>query len=54
MKEILSPPKRSNQLGPDKPSIIYVPEALFPGVKRPDPEADHSAPSSTVVKNSWS
>jgi hypothetical protein len=53
-KGILSPPKRSDQLGPDKPSVVGVPEALFSGVKRPDRETDHSAPSSTLVKNSWS
>jgi hypothetical protein len=25
----------------------------FPGVKRPGPEADHSPPSSSEVKNEW-
>jgi len=27
--------------------------SLFPGVKRPGSEADHSRPSSAEVKNAW-
>jgi hypothetical protein len=26
---------------------------LFPGVKRPGPEADHSPPTSAEVKKTW-
>jgi hypothetical protein len=40
-------------LGPIQP-IIWVPGALFLGVKRPEREADHSLPSSPEVKNAWS
>jgi hypothetical protein len=40
---------RTNQ---DKSSNIYkVPEALSPGVKRPEREVDHSPPPSGKVKN---
>jgi hypothetical protein len=31
--------------------LQWVPKALFPGVKRPGNEADHSSPSSDKVKN---
>jgi hypothetical protein len=33
-------------LGSAQPHIRWIPEALSPGVKRPDREADHSLPSS--------
>jgi hypothetical protein len=37
--------------GRTQPPIQWVPWALSPGVKRPEREADHSAPSITEVKN---
>jgi hypothetical protein len=37
-------------LGPNKPSKQWVMWALFPGIKRPGREADHSPPSSPEVK----
>jgi hypothetical protein len=37
-----------------QPPIQRLPEAVFPGVKRPGREADHSPPSSAEVKNAWS
>jgi hypothetical protein len=37
-------------LGPTRPPIQWVPEALYLGKKRPGPEADHSPPSSAKVK----
>jgi hypothetical protein len=37
-------------LGPTQPPIQWVPEALSLGAKRPRREADHSPPSSAVVK----
>jgi hypothetical protein len=40
-------------LGPTKPPIQWVPEALSSGVKRPGHEADHSPPNSTEVKKTW-
>jgi hypothetical protein len=40
-------------LGPTQPPVQWVPEALFPGVKRPGRKADHSPPSSDEVKNEW-
>jgi hypothetical protein len=33
--------------------IKWLPGAVSPGVKRPWREADHSAPSSVEVKNTW-
>jgi hypothetical protein len=41
-------------LGPTKPPNQWMPGALSLGVKRPGREADHSAPSSAEVKNTWS
>jgi hypothetical protein len=41
-------------LGLTQPHIQWVPGVLFLGVKRPRCEADHSPPSSAVVKNAWS
>jgi hypothetical protein len=38
---------------PTQPPIQWVPGTLFLGVKRPEPEADHSPPSSAKVKNAW-
>jgi hypothetical protein len=36
-------------LGPTQPPIQWVPGALFPGVNRPEREADHSPPSSAEL-----
>jgi hypothetical protein len=33
--------------------IQWAPRALFPGVKRPRREADHSPPASAEVKKTW-
>jgi hypothetical protein len=33
--------------------IQWVPDALFPGVNRPEREADHSPPTSAEVKKTW-
>jgi hypothetical protein len=41
-------------LGPTQPPIQWIPKALFPGIKRPDRQADHSPPSSVEVKNARS
>jgi len=41
-------------LGPKKPPIQWIPEALTPRTKRPGREADHSPPSRVKVKNAWS
>jgi hypothetical protein len=41
-------------LGHTQPPIQWVPGALSMGVKRSEPEADHSPPSSAEVKNAWS
>jgi hypothetical protein len=41
-------------LEPTRPSIQYVSGVLSLGLKRPGRETDHSAPSSTEVKNAWS
>jgi hypothetical protein len=38
-------------LGLAQPPITWVPGALSLGVKRPGPEADHSPPSGSEVKN---
>jgi hypothetical protein len=40
-------------LGSTQPPIQWVPWALFPGVKRPGYEADHSPPTSAEVKKIW-
>jgi hypothetical protein len=39
-------------LGPTQP-IKWVPRALSPGVEQSGREADHSAPTSANVKNTW-
>jgi hypothetical protein len=39
--------------GAHEPPIEWVRGALFPGVKRPAREADHSPPCSAEVKNAW-
>jgi hypothetical protein len=41
------PPNRQSPLE-------WIPEALFPGIKWPSSEANHSLPSSAEVKNAWS
>jgi hypothetical protein len=41
-------------LRPTQPPIQWVPEALSLGVKRPEREADNSAPSSAEVKSAYS
>jgi hypothetical protein len=38
-------------LGPTQPPIEWVVEAVYPRVKRPGHEADHSPPSSAEVRN---
>jgi hypothetical protein len=38
-------------LGPTQPPIQRVPAALFPGVRRPGREADHSPPTTAEIKN---
>jgi hypothetical protein len=40
--------------GPTQSPTRKAPEALTPKVKRPGREADHSPPSSAVVKKAWS
>jgi hypothetical protein len=40
-------------LGPTQPPIQQVPDALSPGVKRQDSEADHSPPTSVKVMKMW-
>jgi hypothetical protein len=37
--------------GSTQPPIQWVPEVLFPSVKRPGRKADHSPPSSSEVNN---
>jgi hypothetical protein len=39
--------------GPIQPPVQWVPEALFPGVKRQGREAEHSSPTSAEVKKMW-
>jgi len=41
-------------LGPTRPPVHGVPEALSPGIKQPGREADHSRSSSAEIKNAWS
>jgi hypothetical protein len=38
-------------LGPTQSPILWVPEAIFSGVKRPGSEGDHFLPCSAEVKN---
>jgi hypothetical protein len=38
-------------VGPSQPPIQWVQRAVYPGVKRPACEADHSPPSSADVRN---
>jgi hypothetical protein len=38
-------------LGPTQTTIHWVLGAIYPGIKWPGPEADHSPPSSVEVKN---
>jgi hypothetical protein len=38
-------------MGPTRPPMQYLPEALSPGVKLPGCEADHLVPTSAEVKN---
>jgi hypothetical protein len=40
-------------LGSTQPPIQWVPEALSPGVKRPEREADHSPSVSAEVKKMY-
>jgi hypothetical protein len=40
-------------LGPTQPPIQWVSGVLYPGVKRPGREADHSPPVSAEVKKMW-
>jgi hypothetical protein len=38
-------------LGPTQPHIQWVTKSVYPGVKRPAREADHSPPPTGEVKN---
>jgi hypothetical protein len=38
----------------NQPPIRLAPEALFPGVKRPERESQNSPPSNVKVTNAWS
>jgi hypothetical protein len=40
-------------LGPPQPSMQWVLEALSPGVKRHEHEANYSPPTSAEVKKMW-
>jgi len=40
--------------GPIQPPVEWAPWLLFPGVKRPGRETEHSFSSSDEVKNPWS
>jgi hypothetical protein len=40
-----------SSLRPTKPTVQRVHEIIFPGIKRPEREADHSSPYSAEVKN---
>jgi hypothetical protein len=40
-------------LGPTQLPIQWVPGAISPGVRRPEPEADHSPPANPEVKKMW-
>jgi hypothetical protein len=54
-QEILSSPKHPGQIfDPSGPSVQWAPEALSHSVKEPGHKANHSAPSSGIVKNEWS
>jgi hypothetical protein len=44
----------SIHIGAHTASYTWVPGVLSLGVKRPGREADHSHPSTAVVKNAWS
>jgi hypothetical protein len=50
---IFSSPCRPDRLRHTQPPIQWVREALSPGVKRQEGEADHSAPASAEVKKMW-
>jgi hypothetical protein len=39
--------------GTTQPPIQWLAEALSPGVKQPEREADHLPPTSAEVKNTW-
>jgi hypothetical protein len=48
-----SPPHPDRLWG--SPSLLSIEyQGLFPGLKRPGREADHSPPSSAEIKNAWS
>jgi hypothetical protein len=47
-RTFLSSPER-----PTPPPIQWVLAGLFPGIKRPEPDANHPPPSSAEVKNKW-
>jgi hypothetical protein len=51
--QILSLAFLEGTTGHTKPHIQLVMEVLFPVVKRPVREADHSPPSSAEVKSPW-
>jgi hypothetical protein len=45
--------RRPDRLRRSQPPIHWVPGALYPGVKRPGHEANHSPPASAEVNNTW-
>jgi hypothetical protein len=52
-EEVSLSPKRPQLFsGPQRP-IKWVPGALFPGIKWPESETDHSPQSKAEVKNVW-
>jgi hypothetical protein len=53
IKDFLFPTSSIPALRSTKPPIQRVPNTLFPGVKRPGRETDHSPPASVEVKKIW-
>jgi hypothetical protein len=47
---VFSTRQRSDRLRPTLPPIQWVPGTIFPRLKRPGREAEHSPPSSAEVK----
>jgi hypothetical protein len=51
--KIFSSPDRPDRLRSTQPPIQWVAGVVFPGVKRPGREVDHSLPTSAEVKKMW-